>query len=104
MNLKELAKQWLIEHEHYEDEPTFEVDHKSLCELLETVADYNGSISDLPEYDPKFGDDKTCHCGHPYYRHFDTYSNMDAIGCKYCYCDTYHSNYEMCERNHKGAW
>jgi hypothetical protein len=38
------------------------------------------------EYNPKFGDDKECECGHPYYRHFDTYENMDACGCKYCGC------------------
>lgn len=37
-------------------------------------------------YDPQFGDDKVCQCAHPYYRHFDTYDNMRAIGCKYCQC------------------
>lgn len=40
------------------------------------------------QYDEKFGDNKLCECGHPYYRHFDTYDNMSAIGCKYC---THHS-------------
>jgi len=27
-----------------------------------------------------------CECGHAYYRHFDTYDNMRAVGCKYCDC------------------
>lgn len=36
------------------------------------------------QYDEKFGDNKLCECGHPYYRHFDTYENMSAVGCKYC--------------------
>jgi len=39
------------------------------------------------EYNPKYGDDRICTCGHPYYRHFDTYENMSNIGCKYCRCD-----------------
>jgi hypothetical protein len=38
------------------------------------------------KYNPDFGDDKLCRCGHTYYRHFDTYEKMDAIGCKYCRC------------------
>jgi hypothetical protein len=38
------------------------------------------------EYNNKFGNDKQCICGHPYYRHFDSYENMDPIGCKYCDC------------------
>lgn len=41
-------------------------------------------------YDEKYGDDKLCKCGHPYYRHFDTYTeNMEPIGCKYCSCDNF---------------
>lgn len=38
------------------------------------------------EYNPHFGDDKECECGHSYYRHFDSYEGMDACGCKYCGC------------------
>lgn len=38
------------------------------------------------KYNPDFGDDKECECGHPYYRHFDTYENMSIAGCKYCFC------------------
>ena len=35
-------------------------------------------------YDKDFGDDRECVCGHPYYRHFDTYEDMSPVGCKYC--------------------
>jgi hypothetical protein len=35
-------------------------------------------------YDPNYGDDIPCECGHPYYRHFDTYDDMEPVGCKYC--------------------
>ena len=38
------------------------------------------------KYNPKYGDDKICECGHPYYRHFDSYEQMDTVGCKYCQC------------------
>ena len=38
-------------------------------------------------YNPEYGDDRLCTCGHPYYRHFDTYEQMDPIGCKYCGCN-----------------
>ncbi len=40
-------------------------------------------------YNPKYGDDRICECGHPYYRHFDTYDQMAAVGCKYCQCRTF---------------
>ena len=40
-------------------------------------------------YNPKYGDDRTCKCGHAYYRHFDTYENMWNAGCKYCGCNTF---------------
>lgn len=36
-------------------------------------------------YDPTFGDDKLCFCGHTYRRHFDTYDDMSPVGCKYCH-------------------
>jgi hypothetical protein len=38
------------------------------------------------EYNPKYGDDKLCQCGHAYYRHFDSYEEMSDVGCKYCFC------------------
>lgn len=43
-------------------------------------------------YNPKFGDNRICKCGHLYYRHFDTYENNRAVGCKFCKC------YEFDER------
>lgn len=38
------------------------------------------------KYDPNFGDNKLCVCGHQYHRHFDSYENMEPVGCKYCGC------------------
>lgn len=38
------------------------------------------------DYNPKYGDDRVCTCGHAYYRHFDSYEEMANIGCKYCPC------------------
>ena len=41
------------------------------------------------KYNPKYGDDRKCKCGHPYHRHFDSYEQMEVIGCKYCECDVF---------------
>lgn len=38
------------------------------------------------KYNPKYGDNRICVCGHLYYRHFDSYDQMRAVGCKYCDC------------------
>jgi hypothetical protein len=38
------------------------------------------------EYNPNYGDDKLCKCGHSYCRHFDSYEGMESVGCKYCGC------------------
>jgi hypothetical protein len=40
-------------------------------------------------YNPNYGDDRICKCGHPYYRHFDWMEEMSPVGCKYCDCDTF---------------
>lgn len=40
-------------------------------------------------YNPKYGDDRICKCGHPYYRHFDSYDNNYPCGCKYCDCNEF---------------
>lgn len=37
-------------------------------------------------YNENYGDDRKCKCGHSYYRHFDSYEDMEACGCKYCGC------------------
>lgn len=42
-------------------------------------------ITRIETYNPDYGDERICKCGHPYYRHFDTYDKMKAVGCKYCY-------------------
>jgi hypothetical protein len=42
-------------------------------------------------YNPKYGEDRICKCGHAYYRHFDSYDEMDPVGCKYCNCYTFES-------------
>ena len=44
------------------------------------------TIETEKKYNPNFGDNKKCKCGHSYYRHFDSYEQMEAIGCKYCRC------------------
>lgn len=44
------------------------------------------SVNVHKEYNPHFGDDRECQCGHSYYRHFDSYEGMEACGCKYCGC------------------
>lgn len=43
----------------------------------------------LLTYNPAYGDSRECKCGHSYYRHFDSYEDMDPIGCKYCQCYTF---------------
>jgi hypothetical protein len=37
-------------------------------------------------WNPNYDQEALCQCGHPYYRHFDTYEDMMACGCKYCEC------------------
>lgn len=41
------------------------------------------------KYNPKYGDDRVCECGHKYYRHFDSYEKMANVGCKYCECSNF---------------
>lgn len=47
---------------------------------------YITRIIEIQSYNPNFGDERECQCGHPYYRHFDSYENMAPVGCKYCDC------------------
>ncbi len=51
------------------------------------------------KYNPNYGDDRKCKCGHPYYRHFDTYDDMYPCGCKYCDCFTF----EECRPRHRAG-
>jgi len=43
----------------------------------------------LKKYNPKFGDDRRCECGHPYYRHFDWGDEDSGCSCKYCGCNDF---------------
>lgn len=49
-------------------------------------------------YNPNYGDNRICICGHTYDRHFDSYDNMAAVGCKYCGCNNF---IEKTEENEK---
>ena len=40
-------------------------------------------------YNPQYGDNRVCKCGHRYYRHFDGYEDNAPVGCKYCPCRTF---------------
>lgn len=40
-------------------------------------------------YNPEYGDERVCVCGHEYYRHFDTHEDMSNVGCKYCGCTSF---------------
>lgn len=41
------------------------------------------------KYNPNYGDNRMCVCGHPYHRHFDSYEDNEPVSCKYCDCDTF---------------
>lgn len=47
------------------------------------------NVETIYKYNPNYGNDRVCKCGHSYYRHFDSYENMEAVGCKYCGCDNF---------------
>jgi hypothetical protein len=53
--------------------------------LLEIIEQHDPCLL-KQQYDPHFGDEKNCECGHPYHRHFDSYEQMRPVGCKYCDC------------------
>ena len=51
-------------------------------------------ITTVRKYNPNYGDERLCKCGHTYYRHFDSWpdydgNTMEPIGCKYCLCYTF---------------
>lgn len=37
-------------------------------------------------YNPDYGDDRICQCGHPYNCHFDSDADMLDLGCNSCEC------------------
>jgi len=51
-------------------------------------------VTEIRLYNPKFGDDRVCKCGHTYERHFDLHEEVDEqdVGCKYCNCSTFVEN------------
>jgi hypothetical protein len=73
-----------IETEVYDDgDDDEEEEEESTPRVLpDFVRNYEGTF----DYDPTFGDDKLCECGHTYVRHFDPAEDYDPVGCKYCYC------------------
>jgi len=50
---------------------------------IKTIKTYTKIII---KYNPNYGDNRICECGHAYHRHFDSYEDMDPVGCKYCSC------------------
>lgn len=87
MNIKTIAKNWLLNNGYSELDNNFQDRLESLSETIYQVYSHEGFASyDDIEYDPNFGDDKICGCGHKYYRHFDSYDNMAPLRCKYCGC------------------
>jgi hypothetical protein len=78
--LVEIAAQWKMEGNHASIDRLNEA-----LRILSEPVDRTEVI-----YDKDFGDDKLCACSHPYRRHFDTYDEMRAVGCKYCQCSYFH--------------
>jgi len=58
-------------------------------DMKEIVNNYETSM-----YDPNFGNDRICKCGHTYDRHFDPYENWAPVGCKYCECWSFEEKIE----------
>lgn len=56
------------------------------------------------QYNPAYGDARVCKCGHPYYRHFDSYEDNDPCGCKYCGCDTFEEAPKETYANFEEFW
>lgn len=73
---------------------------RDAADELETRQDGRAYYHKDRRYDPDFGDDKVCKCGHPYHRHFDSYENMEPIGCKYCECEGFEeaTNDQVCDK------
>lgn len=55
----------------------------------------------IKKYNPRYGDDRICICGHPYHRHFDTYNHMFPVGCKYCGCIDFVESNVMHDGKHR---
>lgn len=47
---------------------------------------FEEKVVKIRKYNPNYGDERICQCGHEYHHHFDSYENMHPVGCKYCPC------------------
>ena len=59
-----------VEKSHQQDDPYITIEY----------------VSRQVVYNPIYGDDRVCECGDTYDRHFDSYEDNAAVGCKYCEC------------------
>jgi len=71
---------------HFEDYLNPARDRTKFCVRCKLDAILAAHPAETAAYDKTFGDERLCACGHPYRRHFDTYDEMQPIGCKYCDC------------------
>lgn len=92
-----------IDTEKYKGKITAKTDQELNFQLNKFYKSYvqgNKDIKDKPylevpvtvimrKYNPEYGDERICECGHSYYRHFDSYDDNAPVGCKYCLCDTF---------------
>ena len=53
------------------------------------------------KYDPSYGGERLCYCGHSYERHFDGYEGDAHVGCKYCRCNVFG---DRDDESAKAAW
>ena len=76
------------------------IDTATYLNLKRLIAEYEKSTGSVEspflidvhiehKYNPKYGNGRICKCGHAYHRHFDSYENMDNVGCKYCGCHNF---------------
>lgn len=57
-----------------------------LQENKEDIIDLEINLIQKIKYNPDYGDDRKCVCGHSYYRHFDSWDDNYPCGCKHCEC------------------
>lgn len=68
--------------------PSFDDCYPRLREALQEIEAILGPEIEIM-WDKDRDQEEMCDCGHPYYRHFDSYEDMAPIGCKYCPCFTF---------------
>lgn len=73
-----------------EDVKAFDMAIKALEQMKEEKPYIIETITiQKKKYNPNYGDNRMCVCGHTYYRHFDPWEDMEAVGCKYCGCEEF---------------